>query len=183
MAASLVVFVARRTKYPTIQRVTRCVRRHGIFPVGRPSDASCFPVRSHGGPSLSACTLVLALRGLWCCHCFRCWSSHVEDAGVERRLLTIKFSGTRWSPFMNRSWKYCFATCHVKLVERGTFWLLRKGSEGSTAFFVLFVPITILEARGLSLRGVGLPQSFLVKVEARFGAAPSGSTSHGAWSS
>ena len=58
-----------------------------------------------------------------------------------------------------------------------------QGSEWSTAFLVLFVPITILEARGFSLRGVGLPQSLLVTVEARFRAAPSGSTAHGMWSS
>ena len=167
MAASLVVFVARRTrgdgeeqpKYPTIRRVTRCVRRQDVLLwEGRPTRPVS-PVRTHGGPSLArpARAVVLSLLSVLVQPRCGCPSREaIADDQVQWYWVVRVFLLLLHEHELEKL--FCNLSC-----ETGRAWnilVVLQGSEGSTAFLVLFVPITILEARGLSLRGVGLPQKF-----------------------
>ena len=153
----------------------------GYSPVGRPSDASCFAVRTHGGPSLArpARAVVLSLLSVLVQPRSGC-PSREAIADDQVQWYSVVRVGLL---LMNRSWKYCFATCHVKLVERGTFWLLCKAVKGRQhSSFCLFRLLFWRHAGSASAELV-FHKVLLVTVEARFGAAPSGSTAHGMWSS
>ena len=143
-------------KYPTIRRVTRCVRRQGILLwEGRPTRPVS-PVRTHGGPSLArpARAVVLSLLSVLVQPRSGCPSREaIADDQVQWYSVVALHEQELEILFCNLSCKTGRAWSILVVVQ---------GSEESTAFFVFFVPITIFEARGLSLRGVGLPQSLLV---------------------
>ena len=80
--------------------------------------------------------VLLALRGLWSCHCFRCWSS--QRCGCPSRE-AIADDQVQWFWVVRVGLlllheqeleKLILQLCHVKLVERGACWLFCKAVNG-----------------------------------------------------
>ena len=149
------VFVARRTRAHPPRRwrgaaevpnnsTSHAMRSSaGYSAVGRPSDASRFPVRSHGGPSLARPARAVVLSLLSVLVQPRCLCPSGEAIADDHVHWVVRVGLLL---LHEQELEILFCNLSSKTGRAWSILVVVQGSEGSTAFFVLFVPITILES-------------------------------------